>query len=65
MLEIPHVAATTAGSTVGNMVMLENVEKSHLQVITNKVLSSIWGALQDDGFNIIQKIIIHTEIQNL
>lgn len=65
MLEIPHVASTTAGSTMGNMVMLENVDKSYSQVITNKVLSSIWGALQDDGFNIIQKIIIHTEIQNL
>lgn len=41
MAEIPHVAATTAGSNVGNMVMRENVEKSYSQVITKKVLSSI------------------------
>lgn len=41
MPEIPHVAATTAGSNMGNMVMHDNIDKSHLQVVTNKVLSSI------------------------
>lgn len=38
---ISHVAATTAGNNVGNMVMRENVDKFYSQVITNKVLSTI------------------------